>query len=536
MKLFNKKLILLLIFLLLVILNVSLVSAFENNETDAIEIVNNHDLSSGVVNDCSQELKDYDNSDENILDYNQGDKIPITIDSPINGYLTVMIDDEKYGSWWFLNNETIIIPTYNSESFQNSYIKNIDVGTHNMSLIFNFYEYHNYVPIISKQDSTLMFKFTHDNNLSNGAYTYTYNTLLVIHEIEKTIHVSFDDEPIYYESLDFILRLYNVTWEDIIRRGVYSDYFGIIISEGENIFYKENIDIKEHYAEAFPRQDFVDGVPILYIMFSFLIPTLSFDVDHKFGVCNITAINLRDGTQDSLLFNVSKFNTKYPDYINCIINENDATFYVGHHHVNITVSVNNIIKFISSTEYSTKMYGWAITMYEWNVTFTNLNPGIYVMNLYYPETDITKEFSYDIPFEIKGPNTDNLPSNGNITSSNMSYNMFPDMFLMSNGGFLMSNVNYGVLDFQDMMILDDSSSSNCESNMDGESISIGDNSGDMGATSASSGASSDGSNAKSYEISEKSHPKLKDDLLSKLGITLLSCMSFMVGYVRFEKH
>ena len=533
MKLFNKKLILLLIFLLLVILNVSLVSAFENNETDAIEIVNNHDLSSGVVNDCSQELKDYDNSDENILDYNQGDKIPITIDSPINGYLTVMIDDEKYGSWWFFNNETIIIPTYNSESFQNSSIRNIDVGTHNMSLIFNFYEYHNYVPIISKQDSNLMFKFTLDNNFSNGAYTYTYNTLLVIHEIEKTIHISFYEEPTYYESFDFILRLYNVTREDVVRKGLYSDY-GIIISEGENIFYKENINIIEDIS-SFLRQDFVDGVPILYVMFSFLIPTLSFDVDHKFGVCNITAINFRDGTYDSLLFNISKFNTKYPDYIDYFINGNDVTFQIGQEYVNIIVSVNNISKFFSSTNDSLREYGQISSTFGLDVTFTNLDFGVYVMNLYYPETDFTKGFSYDFPFEIKCPNTDNLPSNGNITSSNMSYNMFPDMFLMSNGGFLMGNVNYGVLDFQDMMILDDSSSSNRESNMDGESISIGDNSGDMGATSASSGASSDGSNAKSYEISEKPHPKLKDDLLSKLGITLLSCMSFMVGYVRFEK-
>ena len=39
----------------------------------------------------------------------------------------------------------------------------------------------------------------------------------------------------------------------------------------------------------------------------------------------------------------------------------------------------------------------------------------------------------------------------------------------------------------------------------------------------------------SYELSEKTHPKLKDDLLSKLGMTIFTCMSFMVGYVRFEK-
>ena len=509
-----------------------MVSAAENNETNNID---NHELFDSVANDYSQELKDYDNHDENILDYNQGDKIPITIDSPINGYLTVMIDDEKYGSWWFLNNETIIIPTYNPASFQNSSIKNIDVGTHNMSLIFNFYEYHNYVPIISKQDSTLMFKFTHDNNLSNGAYTYTYNTLLVIHEIEKTIHISFNEEPTYYVELNIFLRLYNVTLKDIDSSEEYYNHFGIIISEGKNIFYKENFDIKE-WVGVFPRQDFVDGVPILYdVMFSFHIPTLSFDVDHKFGVCNITVINLRDGTQDSLLFNVSKFNTKYLDYIDCIINGNDVIFHVGQDYVNIIASINNVSKFFSSTNDSLRKYGEISSIYGWDVTFTNLDFGVYVMNFYYPETDFTKGFSYDIPFEIKGLNTDNLPSNGNITSSNMSYNMFPDMFLMSNGGFLMGNVNYGVLDFRDMMILDDSSSSNRESNMDGESISIGDNSGDMGATSASSGASSDGSNAKSYEISEKPHPRLKDDLLSKLGITLLSCMSFMVGYVRFEK-
>ena len=101
---------------------------------------------------------------------------------------------------------------------------------------------------------------------------------------------------------------------------------------------------------------------------------------------------------------------------------------------------------------------------------------------------------------------------------------------MGNGGFLLGDVDYGRVDFQDMLIADDSISSNSEHNFDGESISYGEDSGDVGTKGGSSGSS----NTKSYEISERAHPK--DDLLSKLGVIVLSCMSFMIGYNRFDKH
>lgn len=101
---------------------------------------------------------------------------------------------------------------------------------------------------------------------------------------------------------------------------------------------------------------------------------------------------------------------------------------------------------------------------------------------------------------------------------------------MGNNGFLFGDVNYGMVDFQDMIIMEDSSSGNSEPDLDGESISVGEDSGYVGTIGGGSGSS----NIKSYEISEKSHPK--DDLLSKVGVIIFSCMSFMIGYNRFDKH
>lgn len=519
---FNKRVILLMLVLLLMA-HISYVSAAENNKTD-IKLADNYEMpiNNSVGKDYVHELNDEDCSNNDSIDFNQGDKIPITIDSPADGFLTILIDNEEYNSMSFLKTDTIFISTYNPDSFYDKYIRNIDVGTHNLSLIFNFFDHGNYVPIVSKQDSNLKFQFCMTDNyvLSN---TYTYTSTLNIHEIEKTIHLSIDNEPTYYlTGVDFIVQLDNIDWKDMLNSGEY--LFGIIFSDNSNIAYKDNVKIRDAFEI---KKKVVDGVQRIYLSFSFLIPGITYDVVHKLGICNFTVVNFADGTQDSVLFNVSKFHTQYPDKIECVVNGFGVTYYFYHYFTKIFVSVEDIHKYISAPEDCD---------YEWNVTFVNLKPGTHVMNLYYHETEFIKEFSYNITFEIKGSNHDILSNTINIIYNNASFNIFPNMVLMGNNGFLLFNSGYGIIYFQDMVIVDDSSSSNTEPNLDGESkingesLSVGD------GDSMSTGSSESSSNGKSYEISKKSVSKSTDNLLTKLGLTIISCMSFMVGYVRFEKN
>lgn len=88
---FNKKLFVLLVFLLL-ILHISFVSAVESNETGVIE--NDTDYEP-IIHDDENDFDDED-YDVTMIDFNQGDKIPITIDSPVEGNMTVLIDNKIY--------------------------------------------------------------------------------------------------------------------------------------------------------------------------------------------------------------------------------------------------------------------------------------------------------------------------------------------------------------------------------------------------------------------------------------------------------
>ena len=133
---FNRKLFFILLVVSLFVLHISSVCAVDSNQTHTIETNDNHKLS--INNTKHEHISKNDDFKDNSLDFNQGDKIPITIDSLEEGNLTVLIDDEVYyyKSWILLGIETINIPTYNPSSFYNSSIKNIGVGTHKISLVF----------------------------------------------------------------------------------------------------------------------------------------------------------------------------------------------------------------------------------------------------------------------------------------------------------------------------------------------------------------------------------------------------------------
>ena len=513
---FNRKLFFILLVVSLFILHISSVCAVNSNETHAIEFNKEYDLS--VKSDSKQGyVSKIGGSADNRLDFNQGDKIPITIDSPKEGNLTVLIDDEVYyyKSWILLGIETINIPTYNPSSFYNSSIKNIGVGTHKISLVFNLNTFKNYVPVVSNDGSNLKFKFQNytDDTLDNK-YTYTHNLTLNIHEKRKTINASIVNKPMYYNMLDFSIELDKDTLMDMLKDDTYLNHIGIIISNIEKTLYKDADNIM-----TFSDIEFIQRAHFDY---SFALTGIFSDVESVLGICNLTVVNFADGTRDTVLFNVSKFITGIPE-IKCVVNGFDVTFYGDQYYTKIFVNIGNEHKFISVP--------WTDNF--WNVTFVNLSPGVHVLRLYYPETDFIKQFSYNWTFEI--PGSSNVPENINI-SGNHSFNMFPNMLLTNGGAFLFFSQNDGMLNIEDFTIIDDSGVKNSESKLGSGSNSI-DKSNSIGSDSGNSGSSESSSlsNKKSYEIQEKSTSKVIDNSLIKLGLIIILTISFMLGFVRFKK-
>ena len=514
---FNRKLFFILLVVSLFVLHISSVCAVDSNQTHTIETNDNHKLS--INNTKHEYISNDDDFKDDSLDFNQGDKIPITIDSPKEGNLTVLIDDEVYyyNSWILLDSETMHIPTYNPSSFYNSSIKNIGVGTHKISLVFNLNTFKNYVPVVSKDGSNLKFKFQNytDDTLDNK-YTYTHNLTLNIHEKRKTINASIVNKPTYYNMLDFSIELDKDTLMDMLKDDTYLNHIGIIISNIEKTLCKDVDNIM-----TFSDIEFIQRAHFDY---SFALTGIFSDVESVLGICNLTVVNFADGTTDTVLFNVSKFITGIPK-IECVINGFDATFYGDQYYTKIFVNMGNVHKFISSAPF------WFA--YYWNVTFVNLSPGVHVLRLYYPETDFIKQFSYNWTFEI--PGSSNVPENINI-SGNHSFNMFPNMLLTNGGAFLFFSQNDGMLNIEDFTIIDDSGVKNSESKLGSGSNSI-DKSNSIGSDSGNSGSSESSSlsNKKSYEIQEKSTSKVIDNSLIKLGLIIILTISFMMGLVRFKK-
>lgn len=511
---FNRKLFFILLVVSVFILHISSVCAVDSNQTHTIETNDNHKLS--INNTKHEHISKNDDFKDNSLDFNQGDKIPITIDSLEEGNLTVLIDDEVYyyKSWILLGIETIIIPTYNPSSFYNSSIKNIGVGSHEISLVFNLNTFKNYVPVVSKEGSNLKFKFqSYTDDTLDNKYTYVHNLTLNIHEKRKTINVSILNKPTYYDTIDFSVGFDNDTLMDMLQDDTYLNHFGIICSN-EKILNKDVFDLKWYDMDCIKRAHVDISYPV----------SIYYDVESVLGICNLTVVNFADGTTDTVLFNVSKFITGIPK-IECVINGFDATFYGDQYYTKIFVNMGNVHKFISSAP-----FGFA---YYWNVTFVNLSPGVHVLRLYYPETDFIKQFSYNWTFEI--PGSSNVPENINI-SGNHSFNMFPNMLLTNGGAFLFFSQNDGMLNIEDFTIIDDSDVKNSESKLGSGSNSI-DKSNSIESDSGNSGSSESSSlsNKKSYEIQEKSTSKVIDNSLIKLGLIIILTISFMMGFVRFKK-
>ena len=509
---FNKNAYLLVI-LLLFILQISFVTATEYNETDIIEIDDNTELS---INDNSCERDYVTGLSDVVLDLNQGDKIPITIDSPVDGKLTVLVDDEFYNAWSFSKNKTILIPTYNPDSFYDDTMKNINVGSHKLSLIFKLNTFNNYIPV-SNKDSNLTFKFNTCNNTLNSKYTYTHTATLNIHEKEKTIHLSLNNKPKYYSlyALIFDVQLDNVNITDLVWENLHTGYvFGVILSDDKGIILKKDMDMGDTWNLITDYDEW--GMPYMRSDMYEDAPCINYDVVRKLGVCNLTVVNFEDGTFDCVLFEVSKF-SRFLDalYFEVIDSEFIVSFY-NWRFPDVFISVDYINKVVSPKGDNC------------NVTFS-LSPGMHVMTLYCPESDFTEEFTYNLTFIIGG--TIDIPDKKIIIPelyvNNTSFNMFNGYNFTILGGDL-SDSSYGVLSLNSIQRLKQHSTDYSSDKIDGESMTVGDN-------NIAGSSSTDDYHGKSYEIS-KHISKSKDNLLTKIGLTIISCMSLMVGYSRFEKN
>ena len=509
----DKKLVILSIFIVLII-HVSIVNAIEDNGTDITTLSNN-----------SEDNYLHSLNDEKSINLNYGDEIQVNVDSSVEGNVTVLIDNEEYIFENFSESKTIIIPTYKLSSFYDNNIKNIDIGNHKLSLIFNLNSYNHFIPSISQHDSHLKFKFNKiDDNIINHKYTYIFNSTLNIPKKEKSIHITSLSKPpydyidYYFAGIGFAIQFNNIHIDDIYWDDKSSGYsFGLLLIKNSNIIYKKEVDLIKSFMQV---EDIIllDGV---ICDFWYDLPGLNHDTLCEIGVCNLTVINFLDGSSDSILLDISKFYTYY-EKIDCLIYGSDVTFYFNQFFPEFFINVDGQSKYFIPNET------------QRSVTFSNLAPGFHEMKLYYLNRDYSKQILTTLRFEIKYFNQDNINNTVTLPLNNISFNLFPNLILNNPKG-LLNNLNYGIsnnimhklkLDINRNNInnnfkIKDNIPSAGESNNDGNNI---------GSNSHKSS-----SDVQSYEISKKSSTKSINNLLTKLGLSIVSCMFFMIGYYRFEK-
>ena len=486
---FNKKLFVFLV-LILFILQISFVNAQNDNTTKIINKTEDEfDHPKLSINNNSQnidnisEIKDFYNEKE--LEFNQGDKMPIHINTPSEGILKVLIDNKEYGLWNFTNNDTIYIPTYNPESFFNETIMNIGIGSHDISLIFNF-KYGNYNMNMSfDMNSTLNFNFYQhfSNDLANSEVRYS--SKLNIIKKEKTIHIV------------------KFTFHNLCEYGTYKihvdnkndeDAYGVIISNESGIIYKKDYYYCSDYETYWGLYEI-----------------------NEVGIYKFFVVNFADGTTDTIFFKVSKYQPK----LNITYNLNKT---------NMTIHIFNPLRdyvaivFVTLDNATKEVYMFKNCGSKYEVSFENLTSGIHVMSVYCDEDYNSYSFFYSITFEIDdsyiNPNEDN-----NIIANQTTL----DINNTSNTTSNTSNINS-----KNGNIHKDIKNSNSHSTKNnGNSINklITSEFGNI----KFSDSNYDSPTLKSYEISEKAVIKSSDNILTQLGLIVIFCIFLMVGYFEFRQ-
>lgn len=358
---FNKKILFVISVFLLFILQISFVCAQNDNQTEINEeYIEYYDINNNLSQDFQNTLGN--NTDE--MEFYQGD-IPIHIDSPCEGTLTVLIDGNNYVGWEFIKNEVIHIPTYNYQSFYNDSKLNIDVGLHNISFIFNFRSYiSNDADIFLDENSTLNFKF---NDHITNTNKYTYNSTLNLLKKDKTIHIL---NFTYYnlrkpaQCVIYIENLENYYYDGYVNHG---HLIGVIIKNNKYI-----------YKQAFYELD----NPIII------------DSIYEEGIYNFTVINSIDGTMDSLLFKAEKYRPKLN--VSYIIDGNSIEINL----MNQTEYYNDWVDIIVDNIYK-ELPMYLYDKNNWTVFFDNLTSGVHTLKIEGSGDYMTEDFYYVTSFVIE---------------------------------------------------------------------------------------------------------------------------------------
>lgn len=495
---------------LLFIFQLSFVNALTDNETcliNEMEVIEHQELGINESDNSESNFKtDHDDKSsyiENKMKFNQGDKIPLHINSPVEGDLKVLIDDKDYGLWHFKQDETILIPTYNPESFYDDTKTNIDVGLHDISLIFNFKDSNYYDAEVSfHEDSTLNFYINTDGDVLRE--DYHYNHTLNILKKEKTIDIYYLDKFSFYEPNHFDIYINGRNLYEFEKND--NDPYGMIISDGTKILYKG--DGSDEF--SFP----ILNTQELFDLYEFNI-----------GIYNLTVINLLDGTSDSTIFEIYKYSPIFN--MTYLINESDITFRLGglwNYENNVVITVDNMTKEI--------LYDCMDIF----VTFENLTPGSHVMRMYCPENKYSYGYAYNTTFEIKSNsplinesdytyiNQSNIDNSSDIANS--TYNNFSNIGNNNNTGNSL-NSNKKNNNIQNDKKTNSKSKKNIKTRIEDNPIIT------VGEENMLSDSSDDSSTNKVYDISQKSVAKSIDNPLTELGLIILLLISFIVGYYRF---
>ena len=259
------------------------------------------------------------------------------------------------------------------------------------------------------------------------------------------------------------------------------------------------------------------------------------------GFYNLTIVNY-DGTNDTCIFEFKKIPWIF-DFGYKIMNDtvlfcfNPWLFinYEFYSDYNMTIKIGNITKLIPSKKFD----AWKIGEDNVTVLFDDLDNGVYDVVIEIPGNDYIEDFSYTTKIEI---GTTSPVHNDNITEDIRENNVTNDTVISlinitgdSDGNssvLILGNEDIGNLSIVSGNDGQEHYSDRRENNFDDYNNEYVSDYGDLELTDSMHSLD----NTKSYEISKKSVSKSTDNLLTKLGLTIISCMSFMVGYVRFEKN
>ena len=501
---FNKIILILCMFFIISMISVTHATHELNETLENDELLINYNNSFDTLED--NETSNYNNYQlKPEITIVKSEDIPIKINSPVSGEITVCIDSKYNSSLSFEGNEVIKVPTYDPlyfSYFDTDFI-NLDVGIHNVSflLYLNTDDYYTTNFSIINSYLTIDIIQNYSFNLPNYSFNFPkYEINLNVIKKNKTVHIlDVDSAPISY-----ILNVKFKCDND-------EDEFCVIVSKEDNIIetWLENYEFNQNSDSIF-EFEWYDIKPV--------------------GKYNITVVNLKDGTSDSAPFNVYNeiklINSTYR-----INNDNMDVYIELESEYNTTIEsyvwvngtcLHSIMKniLVNSNNHN----------FNFEFNFNNLLPGKYEFIL------SDKWYIYSFPFEIKN-NSDVNYSNYNGSIDDVPINItLNNTEIVFNSTFDDSNSNISIFNDKNNSDSDDSNhngfnnSNHRQFHEKNKNIDLKRNIGDLISSS------SQDDSIKSYELSKKSVSKSVKNIYTTIGLIILFILSFLIGYFKFRKN